>query len=69
MPKKEDYDYFAFVVENEVAVVIPVNSKNLPNWVAALSSDPKVIKLEESQKDVVIPGWNFNGTDFVSPEE
>ena len=29
MPDKKDYDYFAFVVENEVAVVIPINAKNL----------------------------------------
>jgi len=69
MASKENYDYFAFVVDNEVAVVIPVNNKNLPDWVAALSSDPKVIKLEEDQKDVVVSGWIFNGEQFSLPAE
>ena len=69
MPDKKDYDYFAFVVENEVAVVIPINAKNLPDWVAALSSDPKVIKLEDSQKDVVVSGWNFDGESFSEPTD
>jgi hypothetical protein len=69
MPKKEDFEYFAFVVENEVAVVIPINKHNLPDWVAALSSDPKVVKLEDSQKDIVVPGWNFDGESFSLPAE
>jgi hypothetical protein len=69
MPDKKDYDYFAFVVENEVAVVIPINAKNLPDWVAALSSDPKVIKLTEDQKDVVVSGWNFDGESFSEPTD
>ena len=69
MPKKDDFEYFAFVVENEVAVVIPINKYNLENWVAALSSDPKVIKLEDSQKDIVISGWTFDGESFSAPIE
>lgn len=69
MPKKDDFEYFAFVVENEVAVVIPINKHNLPDWVAALSSDPKVIKLTEDQKDVVVSGWNFNGESFSEPTD
>ncbi len=68
-PKKEDYEYFAFVVDNEVAAVIPMNKDNLSQWVAALSSDPKVIKLEENQKEVVISGWTFDGENFSSPAE
>jgi hypothetical protein len=68
-PKKEDYEYFAFVVDNEVAAVIPMNKDNLAQWVAALSSDPKVIKLEEDQKEVVISGWTFDGENFSSPTE
>lgn len=67
-PKKEDYEYFAFIVDNEVAAIIPMNKDNLAGWVAALSSDPKVVKLEENQKDVVAPGWTFNGTNFVPTE-
>lgn len=69
MPKKDDFEYFAFVVDSEVAVVIPVNKYNLVNWVAALSSDPKVIKLEDNQKDVVVPGWNFDGESFSEPTD
>lgn len=68
-PKKEDYEYFAFIVDDEVAAVIPMNKNNLAQWVAALSSDPKVIKLEEDQKDVVVSGWIFNGEDFSLPLE
>lgn len=68
-PKKEDYEYFAFVVDNEVAAVIPINKNNLAQWVAALSSDPKVIKLEDSQKDTVISGWTFDGEIFSAPIE
>jgi hypothetical protein len=41
----------------------------LPDWVAALSSDPKVVKLEDSQKDIVVPGWNFDGESFSTPTE
>jgi hypothetical protein len=69
MPNKQKYDYFAFVVDNEVAVIIPINNENLPDWVAALSSDPKVVKLREDQKESVVSGWIFDGEEFSSPLE
>jgi hypothetical protein len=64
---KSHFDYFAFVVDNEVAIVFPVRRAAMPDWAAAMASDPKVIKLSDDQKDVVISGWTWNGTSFNQP--
>jgi hypothetical protein len=51
----EQFEFFAFVVENEVTVVIPVMN-NAELLLAAWSSDPKVVKLAADQKNVVQGG-------------
>jgi hypothetical protein len=51
----EQFEFFAFVVENEVAVVIPVMN-NAELLVAAWSSNPKVVKLAADQKNVIQGG-------------
>ncbi len=64
---KEDFTYFAFVVDGEVATVIPMRTEYMPAEVAALSSDPKVVVLEPTQKDVVIPGYTLDESGFHPP--
>jgi hypothetical protein len=62
----EEFEFFAFVVDNEVAVIYPIQ-KTLELYTAAWSSDPKVIKLTDEQKSRVYSGCIYNGTDFVPP--
>lgn len=64
---KSDFTFFAFVVDGEVATVIPMRTEYMPAEVAALSSDPKVIVLQEGQKDVVVPGYTHDGSGFHPP--
>ena len=66
---KEDFTYFAFVVDGEVACIIPMRTEYMPLEVAALSSDPKVMVLLEEQKDVVVPGYTFDESGFHPPAE
>jgi hypothetical protein len=65
--RKEDFTYFAFVVDGEVACIIPMRTEYMPLEVAALSSDPKVIVLLEEQKDMVIEGYTHDETGFHPP--
>jgi hypothetical protein len=66
---KEDFTFFAFVVDGEVATVMPMRTEYMPLEVAALSSDPKVIVLLEEQKDVVVPGYTHDESGFHPPSE
>lgn len=66
---KEDFTFFAFVVDGEVATVMPLRTAYMPLEVAALSSDPKVIVLLEDQKDVVLPGYTHDSSGFHPPVE
>jgi hypothetical protein len=65
--RKEDFTYFAFVVDGEVATVIPFRTEFMPLQVAALSSDPKVLVLLEEQKDVVVEGYTHDESGFHPP--
>lgn len=65
----EQYEYFAFVVEGEVAVIMPVLAQSMEAHVAAWSSDPKVVRLTQEQKNVVQSGWTFDGQTFNPPQE
>ena len=64
----EVFEFFAFTIENEVAVVVPVTI-NTELLVAAWSSNPKVIKLTPEQKNIVQQGFTFNDADstFTDP--
>jgi hypothetical protein len=55
-----DYEFFAFVVEGEVANVWPIHKLLMAEAVAAWSSDPKVIVLADDQKNVVNKRWLYN---------
>jgi hypothetical protein len=66
---KEDFTYFAFVVDGEVATILPMRTEFMPLEVAALSSDPKVIVLLEEQKDMVVPGYTHDESGFHPPSE
>lgn len=51
----ERFEFFAFVVDGEVTMVIPVlNEAEL--LIASWSSDPKVVRLTEGEKNVVKQG-------------
>ncbi len=62
----EEFEFFAFVIDNEVAVIYPIQ-KTLELYTAAWSSDPKVIKLTDEQKSRVYSGHVYNGIDFIPP--
>jgi len=64
----EDWEFFACVVDGEVAFLMYGNKYRTPHWVAAWSSDPKIIKLEEELKQVVQGGWTWDGTNFSPPQ-
>lgn len=55
--------FFAFVVDGEVTHLHAVDNL-LELIIAAMSSDPKVIRLTKEQALKVKGGWYFDGTDF-----
>ena len=55
-----DYEFFAFVVEGEVANVWPIHKVLMAEAVAAWSSNPKVVVLTEDQKNVVNRHWSYD---------
>jgi hypothetical protein len=57
----EQFEFFAFVVENEVAVIIPImKSIGSDLLIAAWSSDPKIMKLKDDEKNSVQQGFNVD---------
>lgn len=64
----EEFDFFVFVVDGEVAFKIPVQTI-FEQMIAALSSDPKVIKLSSQDKLSVKEGWTYDGENFLEPVE
>jgi len=64
----EEYEFFVFVVDGEVALKIPIQSI-VEQAIAALSSDPKVIRLSSEQKLSVKEGWTYDGESFTEPAE
>lgn len=63
----EDYEFYAFIVDNEVAVVMPVSATNMPLHNAVFSSDPIVKKLSLGQKNVVVQGYTYDESGFHPP--
>ncbi len=59
----EDYEFFAFVVDGEVAFKFPVQL-SLDMMIAVFSSNPTVIKLSEEDKLRVTEGWTYDGNGF-----
>lgn len=55
-----DFEFFAAIVDGEVATVFPAHKTFMPEAVAAWSSDPKIVVLPEDKKNVVQTGWTYN---------
>ena len=62
----EMFEFFAFVVDGEVTVIYPLQ-KTIEAYIAAWSSDPKVLKLSEDQKNIVRSGWQHDESGFNPP--
>lgn len=62
----EDFEFYAFIVDGEVATIMPVSSA-MPLHNAVFASDPIVKKLSPEQKNIVSQGWTWDGNEFVAP--
>lgn len=64
----QQFEFFAFVVGDEVAAIIPVGVE-AELITAVWSSNPKVVQLTPEQKNVVQQGFTFNEADstFTDP--
>jgi hypothetical protein len=62
----DKYLWVAFVIDGEVAVKMPFPFGN-ESFTAAFQSDPKVVILSGEDRTNVLPGFVFNGTNFVNP--
>jgi hypothetical protein len=59
----------AWTVDNvcKMRTIFPVSLKS-EAYYSALLSNPIFIELQESEIEVVLPGWTHNGISFVSPQ-
>ena len=64
----DDWEFFACVVDGEVAFLMYGNKYRMPHWVAAWSSDPKIVLIPEAEKQTVKAGWTWDGTNFTAPQ-
>lgn len=64
----EAFEFFAFIVGDEVAAIIPTGIE-AELITAVWSSNPKVIKLTPEQKNIIQQGFTFNDADstFTDP--
>jgi hypothetical protein len=58
--------HYAFVVDGEVALKMPVTSIN-EGLNAALQSNPTIVLIPENIKDDVKFGWSYDGLTFHPP--
>ena len=58
----ELYEFFAFVVDSDVAMVFPVHL-SIEGIIAALQSNPKIVKLRPYEKNQVTLGWVMTNED------
>lgn len=61
----QEWEFFAFIIDEEVAVVMPMHKSNMPAHVAALSSDPKVVIVPDELKNIVKSGWKYSQESFI----
>jgi len=61
-----DYEFYAFIVDNEVALIMPVWA-TMPLHHAVFSSDPIVRKLSAEEKNVVTQGYIYDESGFHPP--
>ena len=66
----DDFDFFAAVVDGQVATVYHA-PKEMGEFITAFSSNPKIIVLTNDQKNVVQTGWIYNQetASFTEPAE
>lgn len=61
---------YVFIAENDVFLQFSFDDENshprAAAWAAGLSSNP--ICIEVTDRPEVIPGWTWNGIEFVAPE-
>ena len=61
---------FVCIAEGDVFMQIQfddtLSGTNAPAWAAGLASNPTVI--EVTGQPNVVPGWTWNGTEFVAPQ-
>ena len=63
----EDYEFYVFVVDGEVALTMPVSVTSMELHHAVFSSDPIVKKLSPEQKNVVVQGYTYDESGFHPP--
>jgi len=61
--RPENYEFFAICVGNEVAQIMPA-IKTAEGFCAAMGSNPTIIKLTDSEKNVVLPGMTVLNTNI-----
>lgn len=54
------FEFFAFVVDGEVAVTFAAHKDYMANYIAAWSSNPKTVLLSGAQKNTVESGWAYD---------
>jgi carbonic anhydrase len=64
------FEFFAFVVDGQVAAMFTLTKRAMENYIDALSSNPTIVKLAVSQKNVVAVGWDYDAEtgSFSKPE-
>lgn len=62
---------FVFIVDGDVFMQLQFDDQSQgarsQGWAAGLSSSPAVI--EVTNQPNVVPGWTWDGTSFVEPQE
>jgi len=63
---KDQWDFFAFVVDGEVADQIAWEKTSL--HAAVLKSDPLIVLVPDNLKNIVRPGWSYVNGVFYAPQ-
>ena len=71
MEQPEKYEFFAFVVQDEVASIFPAHKEYFIPHIQAWSSNPKIVTLSDNEKNVVKAGWLYDeqSGSFSQPSE
>lgn len=59
---------YAFVIDGEVAFVLPIQI-GIEMIHAVMQSDPKVCQIPDELQMDVQQGWTFDGTTYLPPSE
>lgn len=66
----DGFEFFAFVVDGKVAVVFIASKETMHREIAAWSSNPTIVKLNNEQRLTVLENWNYDSQtgEFSEPE-